>query len=420
MKVEEKAIEILKQTVCDNCLGRQFGELLSGFTNEQRGKIIRNYIAFLIDSGENVDVDLKNFYGIKFRNAKIKPEKPKECKLCKNFFFEQIDGVAKKVAEKLKGFETNTFLIGTVVPNELAKAEEDFWNKVGIEWCEPIKNEINREIGKRVERLAKKKFDSKNPDATVLVDLNTGQIRVAVRSLYVFGGYSKLVRGLPQTKWICNECGGKGCKKCKGVGKMYKNSVQEIIEKPFLKAVGSKSSKFHGAGREDIDALCLGQRPFVIEIVKPLKRKIDLKKIEKDLKKSKKVKVYGLKFAEKDLIKRLKAAKVDKTYRAVVDFAKAIDKKKLKLLKKLPSMPIIQKTPLRVVHRRADKFRKRLVKKISFRVLAKKRLELTITAEGGLYIKELISGDEGRTEPNITEMINNKVKKISLDVIKFG
>jgi tRNA pseudouridine synthase 10 len=46
-------------------------------------------------------------------------------------------------------------------------------------------------------------------------------------------------------------------------------------------------------------------------------------------------------------------------------------------------------------------------------------LELQITGESGLYIKELISGDEGRTEPNISELLDNKVKKISLDVIKI-
>jgi len=420
MKILENIIIAMKDNyICDSCLGRCMSQLLSGYSNEQRGKIIRQFVAFLVDSGEKIDVDLSNFYGIKFRNAKIKPEKPKECKLCKNFFLEKMDDAAKKVAKKLEEVESETFLIGTIVPNELAKLEEDFWNKIGIEWCEPIKNEINREVGKCVEEMTKKRFDSKNPDVTILIDFNTGKIRTQIRSLYVFGRYSKFARNVPQTKWICNECGGKGCKKCKGVGKMYKTSVQEIIEKPFLKATGSKKSKFHGAGREDINARCLGQRPFVIEIVKPVKRRIDLKKIGKAVNKNKKVKVSGLKFTNKGMIMRLKTAKVDKTYRAVVDFAKAIDKKKLGKIKKIASMPIIQKTPLRVVHRRADKFRKRLVKKISYKVLSKKKLELTITSEGGLYIKELISGDEGRTNPNIAELLNNKVKKISLDVIKI-
>ncbi|MEK6910102.1 MAG: hypothetical protein AABW61_03445 [Candidatus Aenigmatarchaeota archaeon] len=34
-------------------------------------------------------------------------------------------------------------------------------------------------------------------------------------------------------------------------------------------------------------------------------------------------------------------------------------------------------------------------------------------------MKELITGDEGRTQPNVSGLINNKVKKLSLDVIKI-
>jgi tRNA pseudouridine synthase 10 len=419
MKVEEKAIEILEQPVCNSCLGRQFGSLLSGFSNEQRGKTIRQYIAFLIDSGEKIDVDWSNFYGIKFRNVKIKPEKPEKCELCKNFFLEQIDATAKKIVEKLKGIEFDTFLIGSVVSHDLLKAEEEMWNKIGIEHCEPIKSEINRELGKRIERLTRKKFKAKNSDVTAVIDLNTGRIRTEIRSLYVFGKYQKLARGMPQAKWVCLRCGGKGCTYCKGAGKLYKTSVQEIIEKPLLKATKSKRSRFSGAGREDIDARCLDWRPFVLELVKPVKRKIELKKLEKQINRSEKVKVRGLKFADKEMIRKLKFEKIDKTYLATVEFGKAIDRKKLKELKKLTKEPIMQKTPLRVVHRRADKYRKRSIKKIFWKLLGRKKLQLTIRGETGLYIKELITGDEGRTKPNVSELLGNKVKKISLDVVKI-
>jgi tRNA pseudouridine synthase 10 len=419
MKVEEKAIEVLKQPICNNCLGREFGSLLSGFSNEERGKIIRQFVAFLIDSGEKIDVDLSNFYGIKFRNVKIKAENLKECKLCENFFRGKIDDVAKRIVEKLKKIEFSTFQIGSIVFNELLKIEEDLWSKTGIDFVEPIKSEINRELGKRIEKLTKKTFGLKNPDVLVVVDLNNDKIRVEIRSLYVFGKYQKLVRGIPQAKWVCLRCNGKGCTHCKGVGKLYKTSIQEIIEKPLLEATKSKKSKISASGREDVDARCLGWRPFVLELVKPMKRKIDLKKIEKKINKSKKVKVIGLKLVTKNLILKMKTERIDKTYLATVDFKKVIEKNKLKELKKLTKEPILQKTPLRVVHRRADKFRKRNVRAISWKLLNKKTIQFKIKAESGLYIKELITGDQGRTKPNISEMIDNGVKKISLDVIKI-
>jgi tRNA pseudouridine synthase 10 len=420
MRLEEKVVEILKEGfVCDNCIGRIVADLLSGFSNRERGKILRHYIALLIDSGEKIDADLSNFYGIKFRNVKLDIKKPDRCKICKNFFLEEIDRIATEIAKELKGVEFKTFLIGSVPTDEMQKGEEKLYEKIGTDFVEPIKSEINRELGKMIEAKTGKLFSQKNPDITVLVNLKSGKIKKEIRSLYVFGKYKKLVRGIPQTKWVCSSCRGKGCIKCRGEGKLYPTSIQEIIEKPLLKSTKGKKSLFHGCGREDIDARCLDYRPFVIELVKPLKRKVDMKKIERMINRSKKVKVSGLKFVGKDVILRLKSERIDKTYLADVEFKEKIDRKKLKQLEKLEKEPILQKTPLRVVHRRADKFRKRLVKKISWKLAGSKRIILKVRAESGLYIKELISGDEGRTRPSVAELIINKPKKIKLDVVKI-
>lgn len=394
---EKKLLEIVKFGVCDSCLGRQFGMLGHGMTNAERGKELRKHAEELM---------------------KTKLKEPDVCRLCNNFFTKNIDKVAKSIAKKLQNVEFETFLIGSVVPGDLSKRQEELWEKIGIEDVESIKSEINRELGKRVEKLTKKLVSLKAPDLTILADLENETVRIQIRSLYIFGKYQKLVRGIPQTKWICSRCGGKGCKYCKGRGKLYPTSVQEIIEKPLLKVAKAKKSKFSGMGREDIDARCLDYRPFVIELIKPLKRKIDLKKIEKEINKSKKVKVKELKFTTKELIRKIKTERVDKTYVAEVKFKNKIDRKKLPELKKITAEAVLQKTPLRVVHRRADKFRKRKVKKISWKIKGKK-IVFKITAESGLYVKELITGDEGRTKPSIADLLNNKVEKITLDVVKI-
>ena len=421
MKIDEKTAAALKNGyICDNCLGRTVGNLLSGLSNKERGKILRHYISFLIDSGEKIDVDFSNFYGIKFRNIKIQIKKPEKCKVCKNFFLEKIDETAKTIVKKLGNVEFNTFLVGSIPSDEMLRSEEAIFETIGTDFVESMKTEINREVGKRIEKLTGKTFRLKNPDITTIIDMKTDSISMHVRSLYVFGRYQKLVRGIPQSKWTCKECGGKGCTHCKGEGKMYPTSVQEIIERPILNSTGAKKSSFSGAGREDIDARCLDFRPFVIEILKPKKRKVDIRYIQKQINKSKKVNVKNLKIVDsgRELIRRIKTDRYDKTYLAEVEFEKKVDKSKLKLLKELVKQPLLQKTPLRVVHRRADKFRKRSVRSISYKATGKK-LVLKIKAEAGLYIKELISGDEGRTKPNVSDIIENKVKGINLDVIKI-
>ncbi|MEJ2296729.1 MAG: tRNA pseudouridine(54/55) synthase Pus10, partial [Candidatus Lokiarchaeota archaeon] len=45
--------------------------------------------------------------------------------------------------------------------------------------------------------------------------------------------------------------------------------------------------------------------------------------------------------------------------------------------------------------------------------------EFTIETQGGVYIKELITGDDGRTKPSFSEIFNNPLLCEELDVLKI-
>ena len=400
--VKEKAIEILKEGyVCDRCLGRNFAQLLSGLTNEKRGEIIRNYLAILIDSGEEFDINDSNFYGIKFHIKKIVTKGPKKCSICSDIFSE-LKKKAKQIVKELKNYEYKTFLIGCKLTLDLIKREQEVWGKIGIEWCESVKSEINRELGKEISKLTGKDMNRKLPDIVITIDLKNDSIDLDVRSIYVYGKYQKLVRGIPQTKW----------KK-----KVFPTSVQEIIEKPFLKQTKSEGSSFHGSGREDVNVRCLGWRPFVLELINPRKRKLKFKKILEEVNKSKKVKVKSLKIVGREHVRRIKFADYDKTYKAIVKFEKRVEN--LKKVSETKGVLISQKTPIRVLRRRSDKVRRRKIIDISFKILSDNEVEFQIKTQAGVYVKEFITGDKGRTEPSISGILGNKVKKIDLDVIKI-
>ncbi len=97
------------------------------------------------------------------------------------------------------------------------------------------------------------------------------------------------MRGIPQTYFYCKVCNGKGCESCKYTGKKYNTSVGELIGNEFLKYTHGSNFIFHGCGREDIDALMLGNgRPFVLEIKDPMIRSINLYEIENIINKSNK------------------------------------------------------------------------------------------------------------------------------------
>lgn len=423
MAIFEAAQKILKTGfVDDNCLGRQFAQLLSGYTNAQRGAAIRLVLAMAADAGENIDVDMSNFYGFAFRQQKLKVPKPKTCWVCGSLF-EKLDKVAARTAKALEKYESKNFLIGIQLSKALAQAEEKLWETAGIEWVESIKNELSREIGKRVEILTKRRAELKKPEIAVLIDFSKdplGKPRLHVNPLFIYGKYKKLAE-MPQTRWPCRVCGGKGCESCDYTGKLYATSVEERIGKEILKTSGGRATKFHGAGREDIDVRCLDWREFVLEITAPKKRTLDFKKLQKRINSGAnrgKIKVSALRASNVDEVRAVKERKFDKTYRIVLGLEKSVKPSDLKKLKKLLGT-ISQRTPTRVRHRRADIMRKRAVKSIKYK-LAGKRLTLEVKGEAGLYVKELCTGDNGRTRPSVSEILGQSVKVKDVVVVKIG
>lgn len=174
-------------------------------------------------------------------------------------------------------------------------------------------------------------------------------------------------------------------------------------------------------GREDIDARMLGNgRPFILEIKIPTRRHLNPKSLEKAINLNAKgtVEVSNIRMSSKDQVKAIKDAKTFKTYDVEVEFEKPIKQAKLKeVVRAFTDKTIEQKTPIRVLHRRADKTRKRTVVDIGIESFDKNIARLKITGESGIYVKELIHGDEGRTKPSIAEYLDVKCQIRSLDVI---
>jgi tRNA pseudouridine synthase 10 len=72
---------------------------------------------------------------------------------------------------------------------------------------------------------------------------------------------------------------------------------------------------------------------------------------------------------------------------------------------------------LRVLKRRPDLVRERRVVALEWRRLDGRTLELTVRAQAGTYIKELLSGNEGRTRPSVAEVLGVPAECAELDVI---
>lgn len=383
--------------ICDDCLGRAFAKLGHGLSNLERGKALRTLLSMLAVKG-----------------------KPGACWVCAGLFGKVEDWAARAVAAS-KGIEFESYLFGVRLPSRLSQMEAFFNEKFPTGLSEPLKHAFNREVGKAFEaKSGHGTVDLKNPHLSFLIDPAQGEIELRVRSLYIYGRYLKLVRGIPQTRWPCRHCHGKGCEACNFTGKQYPESVEELLAGPFLTAAGTEEAHLHGAGREDIDARMLGTgRPFVLEVVSPRRRDLDLPRLQNLVNASaaEKVQVSELHFVPREAVALVKETRAEKTYRALVTFEKDIHLKTL--TEALDSLigTIKQRTPQRVSHRRADLVRERRLLEADGTLLSPCEADLVLRGEGGLYIKELISGDEGRTVPNLTERLGVASRVVELDVI---
>jgi tRNA pseudouridine synthase 10 len=438
MDVLEKALELLsKHPLCDHCLGRQFALLGYSMENNVRGQALKISLVLQANDAANE----KSLEGIKrlkvlatngfSREAQetlkhLKKRLPKKgldqkCHLCEGTL-ELVDSLTEEALEALAGYEYTTYLVGIELPTKVEEREDEFKAALSIGYGESLRHEFGRLFGKALGKRTGKETDYLKPEMVVVVNPFLKKLRVESNPLFVAGRYRKLVRDIPQSKWFCSSCRGKGCEKCGGTGKMYPESVEELSSKPLLEATQGDATFFHASGREDIDARMLGNgRPFVIEISKPKKRFVDLKQIETAVNAGAvgKVEVSGLRFTTKDVVRHLKKGEgAQKEYCLLAEFENEVSDEDLRMIEeKLSGAMIRQQTPLRVVHRRADLVREKYIYKVKVKKVSLKRALMEIRCQGGLYVKELVSGDEGRTLPNVSDLLGNPAKTLKLDVL---
>jgi tRNA pseudouridine synthase 10 len=436
MDVHKKAFELLsKYPLCDHCLGRQFASLGYSMENNVRGFSLKVFLTMQANDlvKENFDEGISKLQVLatngflKIAQETLKHLKQDPVPLVEKCFL--CDGTFGKVAELTKtallvlsSYDFSTYLVGIELPVKIEEREDEFKAVFDIDTAESMKHEFGRLFGKAICVHTSKEAEYLIPDIVVVLDPFLSKIKLQVNPLFVGGRYRKLVRTVPQSKWFCSDCRGRGCEKCGGTGKLYHESVEEFASNILIDITEGTDSFFHASGREDIDARMLGTgRPFIVEISKPKKRFIDLKTVEKEINDSAigKVEVSGLHFTTKDNVRRLKKGEsAVKEYRLLAEFENDLTDEDLCLIEKgLSEIIVKQQTPLRVLHRRADLIRERYIYKVKVKKVTFKTALLEIRCQGGLYVKELVSGDEGRTSPNVSSLLGNRARTLKLDVL---
>jgi tRNA pseudouridine(54/55) synthase len=239
------------------------------------------------------------------------------CPFCENLF-DEAPLLAELIKEAVGERECFRLQLGARIPKDQTDAEDHLRKRFGAGGSAPLKASLVDEVARQLNDIdfgIKLVIDK--PEILALIDVLTLTVELDIRSHYVYGRYRKLARGIPQTKWPCRTCKGRGCAKCDQTGLQYQSSVQGLIGNPLLEIFGSGEHAFHGMGREDIDVRCLGRgRPFVIELKNPMKRDVDSEMVMKVINESAsgQLEVTDMRPSNRSEVVRVKDTPAEKSY----------------------------------------------------------------------------------------------------------
>ncbi len=326
-----------------------------------------------------------------------------KCFICRGLM-DNLDSIVEETRQALKVYEFKTFLIGATLPTQIHDREDALRARFKIRGRESVKSQLTREIGLRLARRMKKKTDYLKPD--VLVNLTVdkdGGITTTVRARPIAfeGRYVKKVRGAPQKQEKCAMCLGKGCPLCDYSGLAGHDSVEGIITQHLMAATGGQTPKISWIGSEDQSSLVLGRgRPFYVRVSDPKSRHIKKKSFSKDGVTSR---ITGVLQDIPDTQTRftVKTKIVTKCDRALT----AADISKLRLL-----------AGREVKFENKSKAATKKIYSVRASRTADSEASITITADGGLPIKQFIGGEE-YMDPNISQLLGAKCHCVTFDIL---
>jgi len=412
-----------KYPLCDRCLGRLFAHLGKSLGNDERGRALK--IATIMELHKKVLKGDKEALSILkkvlinskmplmelYKELNAEPQgTPLKCYICEDRLNEIISRFSELIAKNITESKRQSFLVGVTVPRSLIEKESIIVKEFQLQYWESIKREIKREVGKRVQQMTGAKADFEAPQVTYIVDLVNNTIREEVRSVYIYGVYRKLGRMISQNIWLRKD----GTRR-------YKLAIEDAV-KSTLGHVKASDVIMHIAGREDADVRMLGSgRPIVLEYKNPSSFLIDLRALKDILNSFSQWIKFDLNMTvRREVVSRMKKSSIaaSKIYRALIYSEKALKNEDLMNLEKaFEGEMVMQRTPTRILRRKRDRVRYRHVLQVKTIYVSPHVFEALIKCEGGLYVKELITGDNGRTSPNFSQVLGTNLSCIMLDVL---
>jgi tRNA U54 and U55 pseudouridine synthase Pus10 len=235
--------------------------------------------------------------------------------------------------------------------------------KLGRKKFKPDSNMDRGAINELVKNCSSELFNELINKSSILKDIKPKDLKISIEiinsNLYLKGNYLKFSREIGQSPWEVN-----GVKICS-------SSVEDEIKKNLIEIFKCQDCVMSAGGREDRDVRMLGSgRPFIIDIVNPKIKSNpikNLKEVESQINNTTSlIMVKNLEICDKShyaVLKKYEDSK-QKFYSCLVWTEKEISNEDIEKINSVRDLNIIQKTPMRVMHRRTLMDRKKTIYKL--------------------------------------------------------
>jgi tRNA pseudouridine synthase 10 len=358
--------------------------------------------------------------GLHNKKAKpLKAVKPDSCYICQGIMSE-LDSTVKMIsgAIETEEYEFDSFILGASLPSAIFEREDSIRARFKVRGRHNIKKQFIDELRKRLVKITHKRVQYMSPDIAIhLVVANQdikdykntfGQtVSLKASPIFLSGRYVKTTRGLPQKRDTCQTCLGRGCSLCGYTRMSPFDSIEAIISRRVIEITKGDTTKFSWLGGEDKDSLVLGKgRPFVVRVSNPKVR---------GLKRDLIIEANGLSAVIKQQSPKhsfqLPCHFTTKTKITILAEGELSYKKLATLANVLENSEVSFKTKSKIL--------KKKIYSVQVEQIDEKRFILTVNADGGLFIKQFVGGQE-YSEPNISKIIGIKCECEVFDVLEVN
>ena len=350
--------------LCDYCLGRMFAKKLGLTSSKLLGKKLH-----------------------KLRTKKSK------CYICKDLL-ENLEFTYAKISNAVQEHDFSSFLIGAILKPSIIDRDDSIRSKFKLRGIDSVKADITKELSKKLSRKTKAIVEHKKPELTITVDFKKETINLRAKPLFLSGRYTKYSRGFPQKQKSCVDCEGKGCSRCNFHGMCDFDSVEGQISLFLYKKFGAKQVKISWIGGEDKTSLVLGNgRPFFVQIINPIKRKIQLPN---------QISLNEIKLHDLKIIDTL--PKEPLKFKSLIEIS--IETENPLTVESLKKIKEIKKSSIAVYDKakRNEKF----VYSISYKKTGTNSFIVSMEVDGGLPVKKFVGSDI--VFPNLSDLLGNKCR----------